>query len=190
MPNPHPGHKILLAELMLLIAGFALGLWLNLPIRRSDPFPEPGSVLVAYAVFALGGLAVVGPPILLWERHRLKRHGLPERAFRPPRWGPGQLLWASSGISAWLLWPPIIRLRTAKPAEIDHSMSYICFFYGTPLMAVYLIPALLFGGWLTPRRRRAARRYWSERFGFWLGLAWFVIGLYLLVHIYLQDRPR
>jgi hypothetical protein len=67
-------------------------------------------------------------------------------------------------------------------------MATVCYFYGTPLMALYVTIALLAGGWLRrPRRRRRARRSWTETFGLLLGLVWACTGLYVLATIYHGD---
>ena len=119
----------------------------------------------------LGGMSVVGPPILLWERRR-----------RRTRWGPGELLWFSTGTSAWLLWPPVVVAR-ARQAQLPTANT--CFFYGTPLMAIYVGSALLFGGWIRRKGRSRRRRLsWRERFGLALGMAWAATGLYVLYLLY------
>ena len=66
-------------------------------------------------------------------------------------------------------------------------MSAICFFYGTPLMALYMtLDALGWGLSAAPRRRRIIRS-WQETVGLLLGLAWACTGLYLLSLFYRQD---
>ena len=66
-------------------------------------------------------------------------------------------------------------------------MSALCFFYGTPPMALYVTLALLAGGHLTRSRRRRMRRSWQETFGLLLGLAWACTGLYIISLFYRQD---
>jgi hypothetical protein len=66
-------------------------------------------------------------------------------------------------------------------------MSEVCWFYGTPLMAVYVGLALLTGGRLRRVRRRSLWRNWRERFGLLVGLAWAATGLYLLAMFYRED---
>ena len=165
---------------MAMVAGLALGLWLVLPdLRKNVPemgAPDDWVLLIATAV--LGGLSIVGPPLLLLERRRERRRS---------SWGPGRLLWFSSGTAAWLLWPPVVYHR-AKGGDFGDPMSGVCFAYGTPLMALYVTLALLAGGWLRRgRRRRQARRSWSERFGLLLGLAWACVGGYVLFLFYRND---
>ena len=72
----------------------------------------------------------------------------------------------------------------------DLGPAGVCYFYGTPLMAVYVALALLAGGWIRPRRRRRRPLPWRERFGIVLGLAWACTGLYVLSWIYSQYSKR
>ncbi len=58
------------------------------------------------------------------------------------------------------------------------SMAATCYFYGTPLMAVFVTTSLLAGGWIRPRRGR--RRPGREVFGLLVALAWACTGLYIL----------
>lgn len=163
-------------ELMVLVAGVSVGLWLFLP--KSDD-ADPGSVVMGTIFGVLGGLSLVGVPLLLLERFR-------ERGTRVgPPWEAGKLTWFASGMSAWLLWPPIAFSRL-QGESFDRSATGICFFYGTPLMAVYMTLALLTGGWLRRRRRRRRARSWRERFGLVLSMAWACTGLYLLATLYLS----
>ncbi|WP_169973083.1 hypothetical protein [Tautonia rosea] len=170
-----------IGELMIVVAGIGVGLAVGLPIFRDETSLGESFVVLGGAV--LGGASLVGVPLLLWERRR-GRH----RRFRS-----GTLLWFAHGTAAWLLWPPIIvgrrsSARGQSPPIVDPSAAEICFFYGTPLMAVYVTASLLAGGWLR-RRRRGTRRspapmHWRERFGLLLGMGWAVIGLYVLSMIY------
>jgi hypothetical protein len=93
-------------------------------------------------------------------------------------------------MAAWLLWPPIVYNRIAHDGRFKDSMSAVCFFYGTPLMAVYVTFALLAGGHLRRSRRRRLGRSWQENFGLLLGLAWACTGLYLIALFYRSDLLR
>jgi hypothetical protein len=163
---------------MLLIAGLSLGLWVVLPELRNWEGPagrlDP-SVALAALTFLLGGLSLVGLPLLLLERRRDRQ-----------RWGAGKLLWFATGSASWLLWPPIV-VRRARGGDMGDVSSGVCFAYGTPLMAVYVTLALLASGWLGRRGRRRMRRSWREVFGLLLGLAWACTGLYVLYLIYSED---
>ena len=132
-------------ELMALIAGLTIGLWLIVPSPRQNAGPndELGWFHMLTA-FVLGGLSLVGPPLLIWERRRGRR----------ALFGPGRTLWFSQGMGSWLMWPPIVANRV-KNGHINQSMSATCYAYETPLMAVYMTAALLAGGSFRKRRRRA-----------------------------------
>jgi hypothetical protein len=168
--------QIKLYEVMLLIAGLALGLWLVMPVwKRGEGLDIAGGSWLMVCIYVLGGLSLVGPPLLLWERRRNGR-----------TWGAGRFVWFSHGTASWLLWPPIIYSR----ARGNRSDTEVCALYGTPLMAVYVTSALLFGGWLRKRRRRVMMRSWREQFGLGLALAWACIGLYFLSLFYYEDFRR
>ncbi len=170
-----PGSRIALYELMLLIAGAGLGFWLILPsLKEKGQIGDPGGV-IGVITFTLGGLSLVGVPLLLWERRREKRP-----------WGAGRFSWFTQGTAAWLMWPPIVygRVRGVR------SDSSVCYLYGTPLMAVFVALTLLSGGWFRKRKRKALWRSWRERFGLALALVWACLGLYLLSMFYREDFGR
>ena len=166
------------AEIMALIAGLAIGMWLiatSLPPKDNEKsFP----LVLILAAGVLGGLSLVGLPLLLWERREGRR-----------RFGAGKLLWFTSGTAAWLLWPPVI-VRRVNGTKFSDSESALCFAYGTPLMALYVTAALVAGGWLGRRGRRRLRRSWREQFGLYLGLLWACTGLYALYEIYSDEFSR
>ncbi len=173
-PTRQGPRRLAIWEMCLLIAGIAVGFWL-FGVGQEGRGNGPWFGLL---IGVLGGMSLVGPPILLWERRRRRR-----------KWGPGELLWFSTGISAWLLWPPIVisKLRPPAPPRIvdPEAMAEGCFLYGTPLMAVYVTSALLCGGWIRRRGRRRRRLFsWRERFGLVLGALWAATGLWVLYLIY------
>jgi hypothetical protein len=171
---------------MSLIAGAALGLWLVTgELRRlisqegrgpADIFLGKWDEIVLSAiVFFLGGLSLIGPPLLLLTA-------------RNRAWGAGRILWFAQGTASWLLWPPYIYRRMV--VQEPGSISGACYYYGTPLMAVYVTLALLAGGRLKRSRRRRMYRSWQETFGLLLGLAWACTGLYLIALFYHNDLFR
>ena len=147
-PEKQRRQRLTIGEVMMLVAGVALGIWVVLP-DLSGPAQEKdwSDRMLLASGGVLGGLSVVGVPLLLVEAWRKRRC-----------WGAGKLLWFSSGMASWLLWPPVVygRVRGQKMTDMT---SGVCYFYGTPLMAIYVTSALLFGGWL--RRRRRRRAAWS-----------------------------
>jgi hypothetical protein len=176
-PRPR-ARRMAIWELSLLIAGIAVGFWLfgmGLRFQIFGDQPEPKVNPYGVWIGLLGGLSIVGPPLLLWERRRSKR-----------RFGPGGILWFSQGMSAWLLWPPFVIARASSDPRLnrDSPLSAHCFAYGTPLMALYLGSALLAGGWFRRRGRARLRYSWHERFGLILGMIWACTGGYCLYLIY------
>lgn len=158
----------------LLVAGVSVGIWL-FGIDRENRTVNPWGV----GLGILGGASVIGPPVLLLERRRRRR-----------RWRPGEILWFSQGMSAWLMWPPVIvaRMRPAQQRAMgDGSAGTLCFAYGTPLMAIYVGSALLLGGWVGRRGRRRSLS-WRERVGLVLGVVWACTGLYALYVVYTEMK--
>ncbi len=181
-----PGRRMHLGEMMLLIVGVALGFWIIMP--PTDRGPMLGAMEggpLPWTSMLLGGVSLMGPVLILLERWRRRR-----RKVSPEPWEAGRLLWFCSGTAAWLLWPPIVYQRVAKGRGFGEASSAMCFAYGTPLMALYVVAALLAGGWLRRSRRRRIRRSWQERFGLILGLLWACTGLYVLAMLYAEDLRR
>jgi len=171
-----------IAELGLLIAGIAVAFALFTEAIQSTwdsegGIGDVGEFVIVLLGTMLGGLSLVGVPLLLWERRRRPRR----------RWGPGRLQWFATGAAAWLLWPPVVIRRVTDNAGDHIRIAEICYFYGTPLMAVYVTLALLAGRWWRPARSRQRPRKslpWRERFGLLLGAAWACVGVYVLSIIY------
>lgn len=155
---------------MLLVAGLAVSLWLVFGLERNGG-PPGDSRWTFMLVYMLGGLSLVGPPLLLLTARQ-----------RP--WGAGRFLWFVQGTATWLLWPPVA-YRVA--AGLPNKTTAVCYFYGTPPMALYVTLTLLAGGYFRGSRRQRMRRSWQEVFGLLLGLVWACTGLYLISLFYLDD---
>src|SRR5262249_40911036 len=94
-PMHRSSRRLTILDLCVLVACFAVGLWLAVGLfRESGPSDEEG--WVAIVVYLLGGLSLAGPPLLL--RKRLVTHA---------RLRIGELFWFCQGTASWLLWPPI-----------------------------------------------------------------------------------
>jgi hypothetical protein len=167
--------RLTILDMSLLIAGLAVGFWLVAGFFTGKP--ENEEAWLAVTVFVLGGLSLVGPPLLLRQRFRHRT-----------RLRIGEMFWFCQGTASWLLWPPVI-LHRIEGKEGGQAMATVCYIYGTPLMALYITITLLAGGWLRPRGRRKPRalRSWTETFGLLLGLIWACTGLYVLALIYRRD---
>ena len=159
---------------MALVAGAALGLGMFLPDIRNEGSETEMRVLLGAVAF-LGGVSVLGPPLLLRERPR-------------PRgpWRAGRVMWFAQGMASWLLWPPVV-VNRVRGKPVGDSMAKVCYAYGTPLMAVYVASALLAGGWLRPGRRRRRPLDWNERVGLVLAAGWACTGGYVLYLLYHND---
>ncbi len=178
-----PISRLTLGAIAILLLGEAVALALFIPeLRQQSDWADPDNLTMAAGVL-LAGPSLLGVPWLLTRK--LRRPG-PDRG----RWGAGRLLWFAHGSAAWLLWPPIVLRRsviTQGPMAGEFrdaaGLSQICYFYGTPLMGLYMLLALTAGGWL--RRRRLRHADWIERFGLLLGLLWALLGVMVLILIYL-----
>jgi hypothetical protein len=183
--------RVRLFEMMALVGGIAFALWVFSGLLKEaweqggnnpEPFFTKWDNAGYYTLVAiLGGMSLVGVPLLIVERWRLS----------PPRrpWRDGRFLWFSHGLASWLLWPPTVYHMASGSTPPTGSMSAMCYFYGTPLMAVYVTLALLTGGRLR-RAGRMARRSWRERFGLILALVWACTGLYFLACLYTREFRR
>lgn len=166
-----------IAELMLLVAGAGLGISLITPDVREGS-ARWVEIWLLPIVAILGGFSLVGPPLLLWHRRRDRRP-----------WRPGRVLWFTQGMASWLLWPPVVYSRL-QGRKFGDTTSGLCYYYGTPLVAIYVTSALLAGGWIRRRRPRARPLDWRDRFGLILALAWACIGFYILSIYYRDDFRR
>lgn len=171
-----------LRDMFILLAGACVGLFVFRPMLLVEYDPEDGGpievVPVAVRVVAavLGGISLVGVPLLLLRGHK------------SGPWGAGKLAWFAHGMSSWLLWPPIVVWQGSSGSR--GPWSAICWLWGTPLMGIYVTASLVAGGWLGRRGRRRLQRSWQEQFGILLACMWACTGLYLLYLLYSIDVLR
>ncbi|KAA5542762.1 hypothetical protein FYK55_14680 [Roseiconus nitratireducens] len=177
-----PSDRFGIARLMLMVAGIAIAFGVLGPILEAGGNSDDNDPISAiplwlrWIITVLGGVSLVGVPILLLQR--CKGGG---------RFGPGKSAWFAQGMSSWLLWPPIVAWRVMGKSEMPWSS--VCWLWGTPLMGLYVTTSLLIGGRLR-RRRRGAKRQWSEQFGLVLACLWACTGLYLVALLYSIDLFR
>ncbi len=125
-------------------------------------------------VFVLGGLSLVGPPLLLLTARRR-------------RWGAGPIPLVCAGDCGLAALAAGVYHRVAAAPGPRPSMSAVCFFYGTPPMALYVTLTLLAGGHLRRSRGAGCAARGRRRSGLLLGLAWACTGLYIISLFYRQD---
>ena len=180
--QPRRATRFGLGGAMLLIAGMALGLSLIVDESRSPTLPVD-----AEPHFGALGLHRGASPYSSsgecrsWRRHFCCSVARDVLGDRDEFYGSAQ------GTASWLLWPPVLYHRIAHGGRLGETTSGVCYFYGTPLMAIYMTSALLAGGHLRRGKRRLRDRSWEEKFGLFLGTAWACTGLYFLVIFYRQD---
>ncbi len=167
-----------ITQMLILVAGIAVAFRVMRPLmlQEYDGDGDPIQMIPVFlrvVIAILGGISLVGVPLLLLRRR--------DRT----RWGPGQMAWFAHGTASWLLWPPIVFWQLS--GKSDGPWSIVCWLWGTPLMGIYVTASLLAGGWLRRRGRHGLQRNWSERFGLLLACAWACTGLYLLSLLYWVD---
>jgi hypothetical protein len=160
---------------MLLIGGVAAGLWLS---RDQEDYGadllEWDRPIFITTAFVLGGLSLIGPPLLLLNSR-----------YYP--WGEGRFLWFVLGSAAWLTWPGIALLGQERVRMHWGGRCSALFMYGTPLIALCHMIGLLGSGRLGSPTRHRLRQSWQECFGLILGLGWAITGLYVAALFYWGD---
>ena len=108
-----------IAQMLILVAGIATGFWVMRPLLLQEYDGEDGDpiqmipVVLRVIIAVLGGISLVGVPLLLLRRRRDRT-----------RWGPGQMAWFAHGTATWLLWPPILITFAGKhPRQVLQEPS-------------------------------------------------------------------
>lgn len=174
-PTPEQANRgarhLTLAELMLLVASVAVGLWLFLPSVKSFNWTDDETYW-ALAVAFLSGPSWIGPPIILWRRRHDRRRS------------SGRLMWFVTGVACWGMWPAILVDRFLRQGV--RVTPETCFIFVVPLMSLFLLTSLLA---IAPTRigSRHHSAWWGDLFGLLLGYAWAAVGLYVLAKLYLGN---
>jgi hypothetical protein len=180
--------RLSIGVVMLLVSGIAIGVWLagdllkeeftrgrttNEPVTAHAGFGWADWTLAVVAGSLLGGLSLIGPPLLLITG--CKR-----------QWGSGRTLWFSYGIATWVLWTPVVFLKAIGDHQPPWNRGGEDVMLALPSVAsVLTMPAMVASGALRRSRRRRFFQSWQERFGVALGVGWTCLGLYWIVWIYL-----
>lgn len=158
--------RLTIGRIMLITAGIAVGL--------AAFIPEPGHIFddaqnVRYFLNSiLLGAALPGLIFILTRRRGGHRIGV----------GGWIALTASLGVL--ILLPPS---AGASRFHAGEGTGLLCLHYTLPLAMFFMLLAALVAGQL--RWRHLSRQApWSERYGFYLAIAWLPISLWLLSDIY------
>jgi hypothetical protein len=190
-----PGDRLSLGELMVLIAGAALGIGL-LPVGSAVHFPVTGPfglslqglLIVSYGT--ISGITMAAMILLIASR---------VRAGRP--WGPAAVSLFVARLTAWVFLPMVIAgwIRNSGAFEplglflrihLAHSpatYAYEAFYYFWPVACF----AFLIGCSLSGQAGRwwTLRGWWAEWLGMWMLVVWSVPSIVIMagfIRTYLQ----
>ena len=183
-PNVFPRtDRLSIGIVMLLVVGVAIGIWLvgedlkELLSGGTNRIPRWGfgwldSWMAIVAGSLLGGISLIGPPLLLLRGRR-----------RP--WGPGRILWFTYGTATWVFWAPVVYLKAIDDNRSHSTRADEQIVLALPAVtSLFTMPAMVASGALGRSRRRRLFRSWQERFGVILGAGWTCMGLYWVAWLY------
>ena len=168
LPN-RSDDKLTIGRLMVLMAGLGIGLVAFMP--RDGSF-DLASV-DRWRELASASLIGFSLPGVLYATRRRGRGPV----------GLGGLLWLTLSLGTLLMLPPAVAGPLLHDGTMGSNSAGMCLFYVLPLLSLWFLLAALIAGRLG-RRHIRGRAAWTDRFGLYLGLAWSVLGAWLLVDFY------
>jgi hypothetical protein len=169
--------QVSIADFMVLVAGFGVGLWILVSNIRSGSFyhTETEWQLADWRSWMLGfyavllGLMMAGSCVLLVERFRRRR-----------RWRAGAFSMFLLGMESWLF-TPMAALNHYRGSP-EPGFFWATFSAVLPITSFFLLVGSIVGG-RPVRGWWACRGWWPEWLGMWALVAFSLPGLYFLALI-------
>jgi hypothetical protein len=158
--------RLTIGRLMLITAGIAVGLVVFVP-EPEKAFEDAQHVRLLLGAILLG--ATLPGLVFVAERRRQRR-----------RIGVGGWIALTSGLGVLILLPPSLAASRFGGGE---GLGLLCLHYTIPLAMLFMLLASIAAGRLRWRHLNRSAP-WSERYGFYLALAWLPLSLWLLWDIY------
>ncbi len=159
--------RLTAGRLMLITAGIAVGLTLFLPAPEKSF--DDGENFRFFLNSVLCGASLPGLWFVLTRRYRRERIGA------------GGWMALAAGLGVLLMLPPAAVNRFKGPGPSD--VALVCLHYTMPLTMLWLLLAVVVAG-LISWRDLWRQSEWSERYGILLAIAWFPLGVWILVMLY------
>jgi|GEM_PF-3949223 len=189
-----------LIEWMALVAGLAVAFALFGELLRSDDNKAAWHV---WPLAILGGLSLPMPWLIT---RRLRSKHRRQGATTPPTlmdWTPWEFLVTVQGWAAWMTWPPVMVMKW-NGQKISDSTTYCTYFFGTPLMSLAVLAALIqargikgLRQWArlgeadaNPTRPARPPLPWTTTFAMILGALWALSGLHFVMRMVWEDWRR
>jgi hypothetical protein len=162
--------KLSIGRIMVLMAGLGVALVCFGP-QQNNFSPRSLDDWRGLASAVLIGFSLPG----VYYALRRSRQGV--------RLGAGGLLWLTQSLGSWLLMPPAVAGPLLHLNTLGSGSAGACLFYVLPLVSLWFILASVLSGQLRFRHLRGETP-WTDRFGFYLGLAWTVLGIWITGDFY------